>query len=98
MATKKVDKKVDAQPLIIFITPNSILVGNAVLALDLCKRRAGGTGVDSDALKASGTLIPVGLSDQQQSKLGYVAPEETVRRPSWLTAAEFEQLRLEAGE
>ena len=49
-------------------------------------------------LKAGGNLIPVGLSEEQQSKLGYVAPEETVRRPSWLTAAEFEQLRLEAGE
>jgi 23S rRNA-/tRNA-specific pseudouridylate synthase len=49
-------------------------------------------------LKAGGSLIPVGLSEEQQSKLGYVAPEETVRRPSWLTAAEFEQLRLEAGE
>ncbi len=49
-------------------------------------------------LKAGGALAGRDLSGEQQSKLGVLPPVETVRRPSWLTAAEFEQLRQETGE
>ena len=49
-------------------------------------------------LKAGGSLIAKDLNGEQQSKLGVVPPEETVRRPSWLSVAEFEQLRRETGE
>ena len=48
---------------------------------------------------AQGTpLTPVALSDDQRSKLGRKADASGVRRPSWLSAEEFEQLRNEAGE
>ena len=49
-------------------------------------------------LKSGGTLTPRVLSEEQLSKLGRTTVDDGIRRPSWLTAAEFEQLRREAGE
>jgi 23S rRNA pseudouridine1911/1915/1917 synthase len=49
-------------------------------------------------LKSGGSLTPRTLSEEQLSKLGRTPVDNGVRRPSWLTAEEFEQLRREAGE
>jgi 23S rRNA pseudouridine1911/1915/1917 synthase len=49
-------------------------------------------------LKNGGTLTPRTLSDEQLSKLGRTTIDDGIRRPSWLTAEEFDQLRREAGE
>lgn len=49
-------------------------------------------------LKSGGALTPRALSEEQLSKLGRTTVDDGIRRPSWLTAEEFEQLRREAGE
>jgi 23S rRNA pseudouridine1911/1915/1917 synthase len=49
-------------------------------------------------LASGGGLTPRALSEDQLSKLGRVLVDDGVRRPSWLTAEEFERLRREAGE
>jgi 23S rRNA pseudouridine1911/1915/1917 synthase len=49
-------------------------------------------------LNSGGSLTPRTLSEEQLSKLGRTPADDGVRRPSWLTAEEFEQLRREAGE
>lgn len=47
-------------------------------------------------LKAGRGLTPRSLSEEQLSKLGRTPVDDSVRRPSWLTAEEFERLRREA--
>jgi hypothetical protein len=49
-------------------------------------------------LANGGALTPRSLSEEQLSKLGRTPVDDGIRRPSWLTAEEFEQLRREAGE
>jgi 23S rRNA pseudouridine1911/1915/1917 synthase len=49
-------------------------------------------------LKSGGALTPRGRSEEQNSKLGRVQADDGIRRPSWLTAEEFDLLRREAGE
>jgi len=49
-------------------------------------------------LKSGGALTPRGRSEEQNSKLGRVPADDGIRRPSWLTAEEFDLLRREAGE
>ena len=49
-------------------------------------------------LKQGGRPTPRPLSEEQLSKLGRTPADDGVRRPSWLTAEEFERLRREAGE
>jgi 23S rRNA pseudouridine1911/1915/1917 synthase len=51
-----------------------------------------------DKLRSGGALTPMALSDEQRSKLGIVSPRERLRRPKWLSEAEFLALRHEAGE
>ncbi|MBA2482657.1 MAG: RluA family pseudouridine synthase [Planctomycetes bacterium] len=48
-------------------------------------------------LRTGAEVTPTALSDEQRSKLGQV-DVAGVRRPSWLSAEEFAQLRAEAGE
>jgi len=43
-------------------------------------------------------LTPRGRSEEQLSKLGRTPADDGIRRPSWLTAEEFDLLRREAGE
>ena len=50
------------------------------------------------ALSQGAPLTSVALNDEQRSKLGRKADTSGVRRPSRLSADEFEQLRSEAGE
>lgn len=49
-------------------------------------------------LQAGRMLTPRLLSDDQLSKLGRTPVDDGIRRPSWLSAEEFERLRHEAGE
>lgn len=49
-------------------------------------------------LSSGGVLTPRPLSEEQLSKLGRTISTDGVRRPSWLTAEEFDRLRREAGE
>lgn len=49
-------------------------------------------------LTSGGTLTPRALGDDQLSKLGRTPTDDGIRRPSWLSADEFERLRREAGE
>jgi 23S rRNA pseudouridine1911/1915/1917 synthase len=41
---------------------------------------------------------PLPLSEEQRSKLGLVDDDSGIKRPSWLSAEEFAQLRRETGE
>ena len=49
-------------------------------------------------LKSGVALTPRGRSEEQNSKLGRAPIDDGIRRPSWLTAEEFDLLRREAGE
>jgi 23S rRNA pseudouridine1911/1915/1917 synthase len=49
-------------------------------------------------LKVGGALTPRPLTEDQLSKLGRTPVDDGLRRPSWLSAEEFERLRREAGE
>jgi 23S rRNA pseudouridine1911/1915/1917 synthase len=49
-------------------------------------------------LKGGGGLTPRTLGEEQLSKLGRTPPDDSVRRPSWLSLEEFDRLRREAGE
>jgi len=49
-------------------------------------------------LAEGGAPTPLGLSEEQRSKLGIQLEDNGIKRPSWLSAEEFEQLRREAGE
>jgi 23S rRNA pseudouridine1911/1915/1917 synthase len=49
-------------------------------------------------LAAGGAPTELPLNEEQRSKLGIQQEEHGIKRPSWLSAEEFEQLRREAGE